>query len=209
VTLRLQRVPLYSRSVSAPPVIVHLIGFPAAGKLTVAKALAGAAARRGDRYVVLDNHHTSNVIFAALDVDGVRRLPDTVWDRVGEVREALLHTIEQLSPTEWSFVFTNVLTEGNAEDRKIVERMVALADARGNRYVPIKLHCRTNELVARVDNTDRKDRLKWVDPAAVRTYVESRKLIRIDRHSLLDIDTTSLPPEAAALQILDHIDRLA
>jgi len=58
-------------------------------------------------------------------------------------------------------------------------------------------------------NADRTDRLKWVDPAAVRTYVESRKLIGIDEHSPLVVDTTLLPPDHAALQILDHIDRLA
>jgi hypothetical protein len=194
--------------VSGRPVILHLIGFPAAGKLTVAKAVAEEAARRCEHYVVLDNHHTSNVIFAALDIDGVRPIPDTVWDRVGDVREALLRTIEELSPPEWSFAFTNVLTEGNADDRRVLDRLVALSAARGNLYVPVKLHCRVDELVKRVDNIDRKDRLKWVDPAAVRTYVGSRNLISIDHHAPLDIDTTSLPPDDAACQILDHIDRL-
>ena len=199
---------LYSRSVSGRPVILHLIGFPAVGKLTVARAVARVAAQRGDRYVVLDNHHTSNVIFAALDVDGVRPLPASVWDRVGEVREALLRTIEELSPAEWSFVSTNVLTDGSPGDRKIVDRMVALAATRRNPYVPITIRCGVDELVKRVDNIDRKDRSKWVDPAAVRTYGESRQLIRFDDHSPLDIDTTALTPDDAALQILDHIDRL-
>ena len=72
----------------------------------------------------------------------------------------------------------------------------------------IKIHCHAEQLIGRVDNIDRKDRLKWVDPGAVRTYVESRQLIDIDRHAPLDIDTTALSPDEAALEILDHIDRL-
>ncbi len=106
---------------------MHLIGFPSAGKYTIAKALAQLAGGAGERYVVIDNHHTSNVIFAALDVDGVRELPATVWDRVGEVREAVLRTIEELSPPEWSFVFTNVLTERNPADAAVVDRLADLA----------------------------------------------------------------------------------
>ena len=72
----------------------------------------------------------------------------------------------------------------------------------------IKIHCHAEQLIGRVDNIDRKDRLKWVDPGAVRTYVESRQLIDIDRHAPLTIDTTALSPDEAALEILDHIDRL-
>ena len=68
---------------------------------------------------MVDNHHTSNVIFAGLNVDGVTPLPPEVWDRVREVREALLRTIEELSPPDWSFVFTNVLTDDKPGDRAV------------------------------------------------------------------------------------------
>jgi len=89
------------------PAIVHLIGFPAAGKFTVAKALARQAT---DHLVVIDNHFTANVIFGVMEIDGVKPVPDEVWDRVEEVREAVFTTIETLSPPDWSFVFTNVMT---------------------------------------------------------------------------------------------------
>ena len=100
---------------STQPAIVHLIGFPAAGKLTIARAIAGMAEGHGSHFVVVDNHHTSNVIFAVLDVDGVRELPSEVWDRVREVRHVVMRSIEELSPHDCSFIFTNVLTEGNPQ----------------------------------------------------------------------------------------------
>ena len=187
------------------PVIVHLIGYPGAGKYTVARAIARQAELDGRRYVVLDNHHTSNVIFAVMDVDGVHPIPRVVWDRVDEVREVLYRAIEELSPPDWSFVFTNVLTEGEPMDAAIVERIAALAARRGNRYVPIYIRCATDELLRRVPAVERRDRLKWIDVAAVRSFVGKHELLRIDDHEPLDIDVTTVAPDDVARRILDEI----
>src|SRR5690349_15327974 len=113
-----------------PTAIIHLVAYPGVGKYTVAKELERLAAAAGSCFVVVDNHHTSNVIFSVLPVDGVSPLPETVWERVGEVREAVLRTIEELSPSEWSFVFTNVLTEGDPDDAQVVDRLIDLASKR-------------------------------------------------------------------------------
>src|SRR5580704_14606006 len=53
-------------SVAAWPAIIHLVGPPGAGTLTVATALVEEAAQRNRRVVLLDNHRTTNVVFAAL-----------------------------------------------------------------------------------------------------------------------------------------------
>ena len=94
---------------SLSPAIIHLIGHPAVGKYTVAKALVAAAADSGERVVLMDNHATGNLILSILDLEGVDPIPDEVWDRVGEVREVVYRTVADMSPPDWSFVFTNVL----------------------------------------------------------------------------------------------------
>ncbi len=71
--------------------IVYLLGYPASGKYTIAKALAVTPGRR---WVVVDNHQINNVIFAVVEPDGVTPLPAAVWDRVEQVRDAVLTTIE-------------------------------------------------------------------------------------------------------------------
>ncbi|MEO5838273.1 MAG: hypothetical protein ABIQ73_24295 [Acidimicrobiales bacterium] len=118
---------------TTPPSIVHLIGYPAAGKLTIARAIAQAARDDGRRFVVVDNHHTANVIFAVHDVDGVRALPAGVWDRVREVREAVFRSIDELSPRDWSFVFTNVLLEDDPADTGTNRRGAAASPLRRSR----------------------------------------------------------------------------
>jgi len=186
------------------PAIVHLIGFPAAGKYTVAQELAH---RANTHLVVIDNHFTANVIFGVIDIDGVKPVPDEVWDRVEEVREAVFTTIETLSPPEWSFVFTNVLTEGEPRDAAAVTRLNELATTTNRRYAPVRLHCHVDELVNRIVSEERKRRLKWIDPDGVRRYATERELINVDAYDPLDLDVTHSSPENTAATILEHLSR--
>jgi hypothetical protein len=187
------------------PAIVHLIGFPASGKLTIARALAETASASGDRFVVVDNHHTNNVIFTVLDLDGVKPVPSAVWDRVREITEVLLRSIEQLSPPEWSFVFTNVLTDDKPGERGFVDRLVTLAMRTGRTYLPVVLHCEEAALTKRVANADRRDRMKWIDPSGVDEFVRTHRLIDVGDLAPLIIDTSSTDPSNAALLILQRL----
>jgi aminoglycoside 6'-N-acetyltransferase len=188
------------------PAIVHLIGFPGVGKFTIARDVGRLARESGDHFVVLDNHLTSNVIFAVLDVDGVQPLPRTVWDRVGEVRDAVYRAIEELSPTDWSFVFTNVLTQDQPDDVAAPDRLARLAEARGGPYIPVRLHCDVDEMRQRIVNEDRRPRMKWVDPDAVLSFAEGRELVRLSGREPLDLDVTTVDPAAAAAWILERVE---
>jgi hypothetical protein len=184
--------------------ILHLIGYPGVGKYTIATELARQADATGTRLVVVDNHLTSNVIFAVLPVDGVQPLPPTVWDRVGEIRETLLRTIEELSPPDWSFIFTNVLTQHAPADASVVDRLISLAANRNSSYIPVRITCQTDELVRRVPRADRHTNRKWIDPEGVRDFVESTELLVINHPLVMDLDVTSTSPEIAATRILDY-----
>jgi tRNA uridine 5-carbamoylmethylation protein Kti12 len=194
--------------VTSGAAIVHLIGYPGAGKYTIAQQLARVAALDGRRFVVVDNHHTSNVIFAVLDVDGVRPVATEVWDRVGEVREALYRTIEEISPPEWSFVFTNVLSDGDPTDEAIVRRVAQLAATRGNPYVPVRVVCAPDEILRRVPNPDRQQRMKWIDARAVRAFMDEHELVNLDQQLALEVDVTTGSAEDAAQSIFAHIRSL-
>ena len=189
------------------PAIVHLIGPPAAGKLTIARNLAEQATAAGHHTVVLDNHHTNNVIFAVLDTDGRTPLPEQVWTHVGQVREAMFAAIEELSPPSWSFVFTNVLVDDAALDHGYVDRLSALAEATGRRYRPVNLTCHPDQLVARAANPDRVARMKWVDPQGIAAFASEARMLRLTGPDALDLDSTTTPPVESARAILDHLLR--
>jgi thymidylate kinase len=85
------------------PAIYLLTGLPGTGKYTVARALERALAKEGEEVRLVDNHYLCNPIFGLIAEDGMTQLPGAVWERVDEISEAVLRTIETLSPAEWSF----------------------------------------------------------------------------------------------------------
>lgn len=150
------------------PTVFYLIGFPGTGKYTVAKAMGRLAAAEGAKLVVVDNHYINGPIFGVLDIDGMTPLDRTVWDRTGEVGEAVLRTIETLSPVSWSFVFTNDLQHASVGAHRLFERVAKMAVVRGNSFVPVRLTCDVEELARRIVSPERHQRLKLVDAEAIR-----------------------------------------
>ncbi len=188
-----------------PPAIIHLIGHPGVGKLTVAKALVVAASERGSRCVLMDNHATANLILPILDLDQTETVPNAVWGRVGEVREVVYRTIADMSPAEWSFVFTNVLVEDDPGDRAVVTRLGDLAASSGRQYVPVRLRCDVEVNLERVTSPERGPRHKWTDRDAVSRFIAAHELVAVDA---LEVDTTRQAPEVSASAILDHLEAL-
>ena len=186
--------------------VVYLIGFPAAGKFTIAKALAERAPQK---LVVVDNHHINNTVFAVIDTDGVKALDPRVWSFTMDVRNAVVGAIEALGPPTWSYVFTNVLIAGEAIDESLVTQLRDMASQRGSVFVPVRLHCDADELARRIVSPERRERMKWVDAEGLRAFLARVELIDVDDERLLDLDVTNLAPDAAADAILDHLATLS
>ena len=180
------------------PTMYHLIGPPAAGKYTIAKEVASLTGAR-----LVDNHAIANVIFNVLDQDGVKPLPRGIWPQVGKVRRAVLDTIIEFSPREMSFVFTNYMRGEDVAEMAVFEEMVAVAEIRESLYVPVLLVCETSELVRRVGNESRRQRMKLLDPIEAARLNDEVPAFTTDHPNTLRVDTTHTPPRAAAEQIVD------
>jgi len=187
---------------------VHLLGYPAAGKRTVGTALVGASERAGDRFVLIDNHLSSNAILAVLDGDGGGRVGDQVWDLVDEVRQIVDRAILELAPPERSFIFTNSAMVGDVAGERSLARVRTLARSRNSTYVPVVLRCERDELLRRVPNPDRRAQGKWIVPAEVARHVDSEEVLVPDTPHLLQLDTTAASPDRSAAAILDHLASL-
>ena len=81
--------------------------------------------------MLLDNHLTGNVILSVIDPRASNPIPDVVWDRVEEVREVMYRAIVELSPPDWSFVFTNVLRDDDPMRPRPSTRVRAAGRASG------------------------------------------------------------------------------
>lgn len=184
------------------PALYLLIGFPGSGKYTVAQALARQLDTLGRPTRVVDNHYVNNPIFNLLGVDGRTHLPHEVWDLAHRLREVLLDTIENLSPPEFSFVFTNFIGahEGAVAD-PYLDRLRRIAENRGAAFLPVVLTCEPEELRKRVPNSDRAARMKWTDGDAVADL--TRTVALYEPTGAATYDTTEASPDLIARRILE------
>lgn len=180
------------------PAIYLLIGFPGAGKYTVACELAHQLEELGRPTKVVDNHYINNPVFGLLGVDGRTKLPGEVWELAHRVRSVVLDTIERLSPRDWSFVFTNYIGVRETEIADpYVARLREVASVRGAEFRPVMLRCEPNELERRVPNADRAERMKWTDGQSVRELAERETLYEPEGSRWVDT-TVATPAETAA-----------
>ena len=118
-----------------PPYIIYLLGSLAAGKFTVAKAIAeinGAA--------VVDNQLINLPIFSLLPGWPDAEVTERMCREIDAVRDAVFRTIEEVVPRSVSYVLTNALEE-EPEAHVLYERAKRLATNRGSIFLPVVLTC--------------------------------------------------------------------
>jgi hypothetical protein len=175
--------------------IFYLVGHAGVGKLTVARAIAALTGAK-----VVDNHTVNNPIFSVIELYRPTPLPPQVWDRVAEIRGAVLETVETLSPPDWSFVFTHVAFD-HPDDVAVYQAIRRTAERRRARFQPVRLTCDIDELARRIASPERRALLKDVSPQNARTDGKKR-LLELTEPNALDLDITHLPPEKAAQLIV-------
>jgi predicted kinase len=175
--------------------IFFLIGRAGVGKLTTARAIGAMTGAR-----IIDNHYVNNPIFRLIELYQSEPLPPEVWDRIAEVRNAILETVAALSPPRWSFVFTFVAFEA-PEDIAVYRAVRRVAERREARFQPVRLHCEVEELVRRIASPERRGLLKDTSPQNARLSA-ARPLMTLEETNALDIDTTKVTSDEVARQIV-------
>ncbi|HBH26499.1 MAG TPA: hypothetical protein DDX54_03760 [Rhodospirillaceae bacterium] len=185
--------------------VLYLIGFPGTGKATIARAVCAQA---GPEMRLVDSHLINGPLYEVAGQRGPVPIPPELWARVHPLRVAmrgvLLDAMVHLAPPERSFIFTNVLVKGDAEDRAMYAAVESAAAARGAAFVPVLLRIDPAEHARRIVGADRSAALKLTDPAVPARYAAGPGLIRVDHPNLLDLDATHLSAQDAAARILAH-----
>jgi cytidylate kinase len=178
-------------------VIIHLNGWPGAGKLTVARVLA-----RTLRAHLLDNHTLHNVAASLCD-----RGTEEYWALYEPVRD-LAYTRIRALPADAVVVMTNSFLRETPRDVEAWSRIKDLAARRGDRLVAVTLDCDLDENLVRVRGADRADNRKLMDPEPLIAWRGEYHLID-DAENRVVVDNTRLTPEQAADRIVTYLDGLA
>lgn len=179
-------------------IIIYLIGFSGTGKLTIAREIARLSGAR-----IVDNHLINNPVFSLISLDSKTPLPDSVWQKVWAIRHIVLQVIEEISPHDFSFIFTNELVEGSEGDKKLFKEIEELAIKRRAIFLPVRLLCKEEELCRRVISTERKNSLKDTSIENARKKSRNQTILQPNHPNTLSLDVSDLIPLQAAQLILE------
>jgi chloramphenicol 3-O-phosphotransferase len=182
------------------PGVWLLVGLPGTGKYSVAVALQRLLDQQGQVARIVDNHYLANPVLALTAQDGVTPLPAAVWEKVALVTEAVLDTVERLSPRAWSFIFTADIADGN-DEAALLPCLARVAAARDGRLNVVRLTCAIPELRRRIVQPERRQRLKSVSVLDVESR-QNEGVPPLTSWSPVTIDTTDLAPDQVAASIL-------
>jgi len=168
--------------------LIIIYGAPATGKYTVGCELA-----RLTGYRLFHNH---------LSIDYVRPFiefgTDEFWRVTGEVRHALIAGAARAGVD-----LIKTFVYGKGSDDEYFAKTIRAAEENGGEAHLVLLVCDKEERRRRMGNESRVRLRKLTDPNSV----DSSRFIMdqtFERHETLVIDTTELPPEKTARQIMEH-----
>jgi hypothetical protein len=177
--------------------IIHLNGWPGAGKLTVGRELAGMLGAR-----LLDNHTLHNVAAALCD-----RGTAAYWELYGKVRTLAYDRLRELPMTETA-VMTNALTREAPHEVEAWQEVLRLVADRGDILIAVTLLCEPEENLWRVQQAERRLFRKLTDPRPLAEWLQSGSWsLEFGEGSdhQLTIDNTTLSAAATAERILVHL----
>lgn len=172
--------------------VIHICGWPGAGKYTIGSELARKLNGR-----LLDNHLILDPASALFE----RRSPMHFAMRA-DVR-AVINRYARDLPKEVSLILTDALAETD-EDRALFAPTEALAKARQVPLFAVTLKLSLEENIKRLTNPARAARAKLMQTEVLVQIRQDKELLRPD--GAIEIDVTDLSAEEAAERIIVRLD---
>ena len=170
--------------------LLFLHGAPAAGKLTVAKALLGTVPGR-----LLDNHAAIDLARTIFDFGA-----PGFWELVHTVRYAAFDAAGERGVP----LVVTTFCYAEPHDRPQYEDFEAIMRRRGGELLPVFLHCSREEAARRVGNSDRVERRKMTSAESLNRDLDRYEFTPVPRPDCLRLDTEVRPAEATAREIINH-----
>ena len=169
-------------------IIIH--GPPAAGKLTVSRALAE---RTG--FKVFHNHVSIDCVKAVFDFGS-----DAFWRVIKTIRE---ETLSEAARSDVSLIHTFCYAKGPDDEQYL--RMIDKVESNGGQVHSVLLVCDDETRRERIVSDDRVRIGKLTDPDSIDMSREQFELFSpLPGRETLTIDTTGVSPDDAADKIISH-----
>jgi hypothetical protein len=170
--------------------LLFLHGAPAAGKLTVAKALLRIVPGR-----LMDNHAAIDLALTIFDFGA-----PGFWELVHDVRRSAMNAAaEHRVP-----LLVTTFCYAEPEDREQFGQIEAIVQRHGGKLLPVFLHCSREEALRRVGHPDRVARRKISSGEHLIRELDRYDLTAVPRADCLKLDTSINPADVTAQEIVEH-----
>jgi hypothetical protein len=170
--------------------LLFLHGAPAAGKLTVAKALLRIVPGR-----LMDNHAAIDLALTIFDFGA-----PGFWELVHDVRRSAMNAAaEHRVP-----LLVTTFCYAEPEDREQFGQIEAIVQRHGGKLLPVFLHCSREEALRRVGHPDRVARRKISSGEHLIRELDRYDLTAVPRADCLKLDTSINPADVTAQEIVHH-----
>ena len=176
--------------------MIHLNGWPGAGKKTIGEALAH---RIGARFIPNHLLHDVAIVCAGLQTEAR-------WTFYEAVRREAYEALAA-QPHSDVFVMTNALCRNSVREQQAWGHVVELARVRQVPLIPIVLQVERAENLRRLQSAERVGK-KLTDPCELEVYFAGDAIQHPDVPEALLLDVTRLSAEAAAERIGGHVASL-
>jgi len=170
--------------------LLLLHGAPAAGKLTVAKALLRQVPGR-----LLDNHAAIDLARTMFDFGA-----PGFWELVRSVRYAAL----EAGAANGVALVVTTFCYADPDDRPQFAAFEEIMQRNGGELLPVFLRCSREEALKRVGNPDRVERRKMTSATSLSKYLDDYNFTPVPCAGCLTLDTEAQSAEATAHQIVTH-----
>ncbi|MDE5457392.1 hypothetical protein GWE18_32130 [Bradyrhizobium sp. CSA112] len=168
--------------------LLFLHGAPAAGKLTVAKALLRIVPGR-----LMDNHAAIDLALTIFDFGA-----PGFWELVHDVRRSAIDAAaEHRVP-----LLVTTFCYAEPDDREHFRQIEEIVQRRSGELLPVFLHCSREEALRRVGNPDRVARGKITSGEHLIREFDRYDLTAVPRPHCLKLDTGMNPAEVTAQEIV-------
>ena len=177
-------------------VIIHINGWPGAGKYTVGRIVARYLGAR-----LVPNHVLCGPGFC------VAEFGDPVFFEVARKVRAVVYERIAEAPPDAGFVLTSVLIDG-ADDAARLDAIEDIAARRQCPFLAVTLDCAVEANLQRLNTADRAARNSLTDVEMLRSLRETYELLPPRGAVPLVIDATTTTARESATTICDAAERL-
>jgi hypothetical protein len=170
--------------------LLFLHGAPAAGKLTVARALLAMVPGR-----LSDNHAAIDLARTIFDFGA-----PGFWELVHHVRCSAVDAAARRGVG----LLVTTFCYAEPDDRPQYEDFESIMQRHGGELLPVFLHCSREEAVRRVGNPDRVERRKLTSAESLVRDCDRYDFSPVPRADCLKLDTGARTAEATAREIIGH-----